>query len=208
LLYGAIVDGKVVGTMSPLQYKSMKEIGESTMRQIHAYNENQEPVGLIVPQRFPDVPHGGTIMTIGVLPNFRRKGLGKIVHAKDLEFRSAQVGIDYIGSTDIINVAMINVFKTNGCTNTGVRTVHRHIDSIHLTARYNRRLPSGAFSICPFPSALSSFFCPLSPFHLISSFFFVHSFPYLALAWISGIGLSRRAASLTAKSGHPEFAKL
>lgn len=89
-----------------------------------AFN-GDSPVGILLPQRFSDIPTEGTLMSIGIVPEYRRKGLGKILHAKGLEILSKQGVSDYIGSTDVKNTAMIRVFEINGCENIGTRTTHQ-----------------------------------------------------------------------------------
>lgn len=63
-------------------------------------------------------------MSIGVFPDHRSRGLGKILHARGLEILRAQGALDYIGSTDVLNASMLRVFETNGCSKIGIRTTH------------------------------------------------------------------------------------
>jgi RimJ/RimL family protein N-acetyltransferase len=72
------------------------------------------PVGVILPQPYPDMPTLGTLFHIGVLPEFRGRGLGRILHAKGLELLSGEVDT-YVGSTHVLNAPMIRVFERNGC---------------------------------------------------------------------------------------------
>jgi hypothetical protein len=65
-------------------------------------------------------------MSIGIVPGYRHKGLGKILHAKGLEILSRQVAIEYIGSTELENAAMIRIFEIIGFENIGTRTTHQN----------------------------------------------------------------------------------
>jgi GNAT superfamily N-acetyltransferase len=85
-----------------------------------------EPVGLACPQRFWDAPEQGTIFHIGVVPEQRGHGLGRVLHAKSLGLLKAAGAQSYIGSTDVENVAMRAVFRVNGCREKGVRRYYRH----------------------------------------------------------------------------------
>lgn len=86
-----------------------------------------EPVGVLLPQRFPDSPKEGTMMSIGVFPMHRKRGFAKILHAKGLEILREQGASDYIGSTDVQNLAMLRVFESNGCRKIGTRTTHASV---------------------------------------------------------------------------------
>lgn len=82
------------------------------------------PLGIVLPQRFPDSPHEGTLMSLGLLPKARGKGYGKVLHAIGLEILANQGATDYIGSTDVQNIPMIKVFEKNQCEFVGIRTTH------------------------------------------------------------------------------------
>jgi GNAT superfamily N-acetyltransferase len=87
-----------------------------------AYQDNK-PVGLVFPQRYDDKPEEGSLFMIGVVPEFRGKGLSKILHAKGLELL-ASVGVkEYVGSTDVKNEPMIRTFASNGCRLYAVRDI-------------------------------------------------------------------------------------
>jgi RimJ/RimL family protein N-acetyltransferase len=74
-------------------------------------------VGVVLPQIYPDMPTLGTLFHIGILPEFRGRGLGRILHAKGLELLADEVGT-YVGSTHVANAPMIRVFERNGCQRT------------------------------------------------------------------------------------------
>jgi RimJ/RimL family protein N-acetyltransferase len=74
-------------------------------------------VGVVLPQVFADAPDEGTIYHIGVLPAFRGRGFGTLLHAAGLEILAREVG-SYVGSTHTDNHAMAAVFERNGCRRT------------------------------------------------------------------------------------------
>jgi RimJ/RimL family protein N-acetyltransferase len=89
-----------------------------------AFQEDQF-IGVVLPQRYPDTPWDGTLMCIGVTQESRGKGVGKLLHAKGLSILKSQGATDYVGSTDILNQPMISVFLANGCHHTAVRRFYR-----------------------------------------------------------------------------------
>ena len=159
------IDGYRSPNIDRLRYRSISEIGESRMLDIHrkiyeanlnrnfnsedpdadyrshvesagsffnpddwyAVFDGDAPAGVLFPQRFSDAPDEGTLMSMGLLPHFRRQGLGKVLHATGLEILSKQGATQYIGSTDLENAAMIRVFEINGCESIGIRTTHTTI---------------------------------------------------------------------------------
>lgn len=73
------------------------------------------PLGVVLPQAYPDVPTLGTLLYIGVLPERRGAGLGRELHQYGLQILAERGCTDYAGSTDLANVAMQRVFELNGC---------------------------------------------------------------------------------------------
>lgn len=73
------------------------------------------PAGVLLPQPYHDAPHKGTLFYIGVLPAFRGRGFGKILHAAGLEYLARLPVSAYVGSTDTRNTPMAAVFQRNGC---------------------------------------------------------------------------------------------
>lgn len=74
-----------------------------------------EAVGVVLPQRYPDQPHAGTLFYIGIFPQARGRGLGRVLHAEGLRRLQEQGVTLYQGSTDLRNEAMRRVFAANGC---------------------------------------------------------------------------------------------
>ncbi len=83
-------------------------------------------VGLVLPQIYHDLPEEGSLFHIGVAPDHRGKGYGKILHAKGLEDLALAGAKRYVGSTDIQNVFMIQVFEANACNKTAIRPQEIH----------------------------------------------------------------------------------
>lgn len=85
--------------------------------------DNDRPVGIVFAQRYDDKLEEGSLFFIGVLPEYRGAGLGKVLHAKGLEMLS-EIGVkEYVGSTDVQNNAMLHAFAANGCRLYAVREV-------------------------------------------------------------------------------------
>ncbi|MFA7332140.1 MAG: GNAT family N-acetyltransferase [Candidatus Delongbacteria bacterium] len=92
----------------------------------HVVRHRGDVVGLVLPQLFPDSPHEGTLYWIGLLPNWRGRGWGRILHARGLRHLSERGARRYIGSTPVENLPMRRVFAANGCTELGVRVLLRN----------------------------------------------------------------------------------
>lgn len=85
--------------------------------------DSEMPIGMIFAQRYADKPLEGSLFFIGVLPEHRGKGFGGILHAKGLEMLAA-IGVkEYVGSTDVNNEPMLQVFKANDCRLYAIRDV-------------------------------------------------------------------------------------
>lgn len=87
-----------------------------------AYREN-EPIGVVFAQRYEDKLEEGSLFFIGLLPEYRGKGYAKLLHAKGLEMLSDFGVKEYVGSTDVKNIAMIRAFAANGCRLYAIREV-------------------------------------------------------------------------------------
>jgi RimJ/RimL family protein N-acetyltransferase len=86
-----------------------------------------EAVGIMILKMFEhDIREGG-LLSYGLFPEYRGKGLGKALHAVGLE-HLAQLGAEhYVGSTDCLNDAMIKIFEANGCSDAGIRRQYRFL---------------------------------------------------------------------------------
>ena len=82
-----------------------------------------EIAGLVFAQRYFDKMEEGSIFLVGVTPDFRGKGFGKILHAKGLQLLSDMGVTGYVGSTDINNLSMLRIFDANDCRKTAIRKV-------------------------------------------------------------------------------------
>lgn len=78
-------------------------------------DDEHGPLGVDLPQAYPDAPTLGTLLSIGVLPKRRGAGLGRALHRFGLQVLIERGCIDYAGSTDLANVAMQRVFELNDC---------------------------------------------------------------------------------------------
>jgi GNAT superfamily N-acetyltransferase len=86
---------------------------------------DEDPIGVVLPQNFSGKRHEGTLFYVAVLPEFRGRGYGKVLHASGLAFLAARGVTRYIGSTDARNYPMIAVFRANECEQTGRQLFYR-----------------------------------------------------------------------------------
>ncbi len=74
--------------------------------------ERQDPLGMLLPGRLGE---DGTLLFIGVAPDFRGRDLGRILHRRGL-LTLREHGIRrYLGSATDKNKPMLRVFEKNGC---------------------------------------------------------------------------------------------
>ncbi len=79
--------------------------------------------GFVFPQMYPDAKNLGSVWHLGVLPKYRGKGFGKILHARALETLRVLGATRYTGSTEPDNEAMLRIFRANGCEFSGFRII-------------------------------------------------------------------------------------
>jgi RimJ/RimL family protein N-acetyltransferase len=72
-------------------------------------------IGIISPQIYPDNEKLGSVYYLGLIPEARNKGYGKIIHSKCLDILKELGAKKYIGSTNTNNEPMCRVFESNGC---------------------------------------------------------------------------------------------
>ena len=87
--------------------------------------ELDSPIGLLLPQAFDDDTYEGSIFYIGILPQYRNQGLGKILHAKGLSKLKLLGCNNYVGSTDVSNQSMLKVFDHNHCEQTSTQLFYK-----------------------------------------------------------------------------------
>lgn len=89
-----------------------------------------QPIGLILPQIYPDKPSEGTLFYFGVFPTLRQQKYGQALHHLGLQCL-AQAGVTrYVGSTDLRNQAMQRIFARNGCEQTRLLTFFHPVGGI------------------------------------------------------------------------------
>lgn len=72
-------------------------------------------IGVVCPQKYEDKPAEGSLFHVGIVPEMRGLGYGKILHAHGMSQLKAWGVKEYVGSTDVVNLAMIQVFLSNDC---------------------------------------------------------------------------------------------
>lgn len=71
--------------------------------------------GVVLPQVFPDEPTTGTLFYLAVVPDRRGEGLGGQIHRFGLSEPKKRGASRDVGSTATENLAMISIFRANGC---------------------------------------------------------------------------------------------
>ena len=79
-----------------------------------------EPIGVVFPTKYDDMPSEGSISFIAVVPEHQGNGYSKILHAKGLESLANMGLTSYVGSTEVENTRMIATAVRNGCTLTKI----------------------------------------------------------------------------------------
>lgn len=75
---------------------------------------NNQPVALVVAQ-VNRQSGWSRISYMGLIPEFRKKGLGRWIHKHGFQMMKDQGGSFYHGGTHIENLAMRNLFESHGC---------------------------------------------------------------------------------------------
>jgi GNAT superfamily N-acetyltransferase len=106
----AHVDGEKA--IDALQYfiSDKKKYSEPDCIQVGLVNE--VPIAIVIPQ---SVGNWGSITWMGVIPEARGKGYGKILQLHGMQCLKQQGATFYHGGTLVNNAAMIKLFKKNGC---------------------------------------------------------------------------------------------
>ncbi|AKG05841.1 hypothetical protein AAV35_013765 (plasmid) [Salimicrobium jeotgali] len=98
------------------QFEGMKsEIGNNYKGNCLTISKNNIPIGVTIPHIEQGKLDEGRIFYFGLLPEYRGKGLGRLIHKKSLQYLKQLKAGYYIGSTGHKNHIMQNVFKDNNC---------------------------------------------------------------------------------------------
>ena len=99
-----------------IQYEAMKqEIGEQYRTSCYIVRFDEEPFGMVIPIIEPGTNEEGRLFYIGILPEWRGKGLGTHLHQLGLALLQEKGATYYIGSTAIENKPMQQIFRNNNC---------------------------------------------------------------------------------------------
>lgn len=92
-----------------------QELGENWRSNCYVFTHQQTVIGLAIPHIEMGTNNEGRLFYFGVMPESRGKGLGKQMHRKSLALLKNLHASYYVGSTDESNLAMIEIFRKNGC---------------------------------------------------------------------------------------------
>ncbi|WP_144512720.1 GNAT family N-acetyltransferase [Bacillus sp. FJAT-22090] len=102
------------------------ELGDEWRSNCYYFFINDKLVGISIPHIEKGTQHEGRIFYFGIVPDMRGKGLGTKIHKLTLELMKNEIQASYyIGSTDISNNHMINIFTKNGCTLRNKKGIYR-----------------------------------------------------------------------------------
>ena len=91
------------------------ELGPNWRSHCMVFQKEGEPVGISIPHIESGTREEGRVFYFGILPKWRRKGIGKVCHQQTLDALKEFGATYYVGSTDAANDAMIRIFEKNGC---------------------------------------------------------------------------------------------
>ena len=83
------------------------------------------PIGVVLAQAVAGSDREGSLFYVGVVADYRGRGLGRTLHAGGLEFLARGGIVRYVGSTDSRNIPMLTIFAVNGCRQTGTQLFYK-----------------------------------------------------------------------------------
>ncbi|UJL46666.1 GNAT family N-acetyltransferase [Virgibacillus sp. NKC19-16] len=91
------------------------ELGVEWRNHCFYFTKNEALIGICIPHIEMGTENEGRLFYFGVVPEWRKKGIGTEIHKIALRLLHQLEATYYIGSTDISNVHMAQIFKQNGC---------------------------------------------------------------------------------------------
>ncbi|WP_164219501.1 GNAT family N-acetyltransferase [Virgibacillus sp. YIM 98842] len=102
-------------TLDQVMRSLKQELGANWRSHCYIFKIKHAVIGLAIPHIEMGTEDEGRLFYFGVLPAFRGQGFGKMMHLKTLALLKGMKANYYVGSTDEANLAMIQIFKQNGC---------------------------------------------------------------------------------------------
>jgi RimJ/RimL family protein N-acetyltransferase len=112
-------------TMDQVMKSLEQELGANWRSHCYIFKNNHSVIGLAIPHIEMGTKDEGRLFYFGVVPEFRGKGFGKKMHRKTLVLLKNMQASYYVGSTDEANLAMIQIFKQNGCNLRDQKGIYR-----------------------------------------------------------------------------------
>lgn len=91
------------------------ELGLEWRASCFIFRKSGEPIGLSIPIIEQGTVDEGRLFYFGVVPEWRGKGYGTVLHRISLSVLKEIGASIYVGSTDEANRHMISIFERNGC---------------------------------------------------------------------------------------------
>ena len=89
--------------------------GESYKENWKIVLKDNVKIGMLLPHKYKDGTNEGTLLYVGLIPEFRSKGFAQEIHSQGLQFLKENKVEKYYGSTMKANKAMLKVFEKNKC---------------------------------------------------------------------------------------------
>lgn len=103
-------------SMTQVMSSLKSELGLDWRSHCYYFMSNGSPVGISIPHIEMGTENEGRLFYFGIVPAKRGQGLGGRIHHYSLRLLKHQFHADtYVGSTDIDNKPMIQIFEGNGC---------------------------------------------------------------------------------------------
>ncbi|MET3699719.1 acetyltransferase (GNAT) family protein [Bacillus oleivorans] len=91
------------------------ELGPTWRNHCYYFTKDDALIGIAIPHIEMETKDEGRLFYFGVVPHIRGKGIGTIIHRHALVLLKQFKATYYVGSTDIHNQNMIQIFQRNGC---------------------------------------------------------------------------------------------
>lgn len=102
-------------TIEQIMESLENELGPEWRASCFIFRKSGEPIGLSIPIIEQGTVDEGRLFYFGVVPEWRGKGYGTILHRISLSVLKEIGASTYVGSTDEANHHMIGIFERNGC---------------------------------------------------------------------------------------------
>lgn len=98
------------------EFEGMKsELGPDYKNSCMSAFYDKNPIGVTMPHIEPGTINEGRLFYFGIVPSYRKKGWGPVLHKLSLHLLKKMGATYYIGATGHKNILMQRIFQVNGC---------------------------------------------------------------------------------------------